>query len=110
MPIITELTRLVRPLRNGQITIPAEFRRALHLQEGVMLQITLAGDELRIRPVKLAEAGSGSDWLHELYLMFAPVRQQAAQITESQIDAEIAAALAELRSRKRPADPPVSAS
>ncbi len=102
MPAITDLTRLVRPLRNGQITIPAEFRRALHLDEGVMLQITLAGDELRIRPVKLADVESGSDWLHELYLMFAPVRQQAFEYTEAEIDAAIAAALAELRSRKRP--------
>jgi AbrB family looped-hinge helix DNA binding protein len=102
MSITTELTRLVRPLRNGQITIPAEFRRALRLEEGVMLQVTLVGDELRLRPVRLAGAESGSDWLHELYVMFAPVRQQASQYTEAEIDAAIASALAELRARKRP--------
>ena len=99
MTIVTELTRLVRPLRNGQITIPAEFRKVLHLDEGVMLQVTLASDELRLRPVKLADLESGSDWLHELYLMFAPVRLQAQTYTEDDIDADISAAMADLRSR-----------
>lgn len=58
-----------------------------------MLQMTLAGDELRIRPVKLAHVESASHWLHELYLMYAPVRQQAQSHTEAEIDADINAAL-----------------
>ena len=37
-------TLLARPLRSGQITLPAAFRRALRL-----VQVTLQGDELRIR-------------------------------------------------------------
>ena len=42
-------THLVRSLRSGQITLPAAFRRALRLDKAMFLQVTLQGDELRIR-------------------------------------------------------------
>ena len=35
-----KLTRIVRPLRGGQITIPREFRKALNLDKYDMLQVT----------------------------------------------------------------------
>jgi bifunctional DNA-binding transcriptional regulator/antitoxin component of YhaV-PrlF toxin-antitoxin module len=94
-----QLTRIVRPLRSGQITIPREFRRALNLDKYDMLQVTLDGDELRIRPVTLAEVETGSDWLYDLYLLFAPARQQAAAHTEEQVNADIDAVLADIRER-----------
>ena len=40
-------TLLARPLRSGQITLPAAFRCALRLEEAMFLQVTLQGDELR---------------------------------------------------------------
>ncbi len=96
-----QLTRIVRPLRGGQITIPVEFRQALNLDKYDVLQVTLEGDELRIRPVTVAEVETGSDWLYDLYLLFAPARGQAAAYTEEQVNADIDAVLADIRERAR---------
>ena len=71
-------TRLVRTLRNGQITIPAEFRKQLGLDENSLLRVTLADGELRIEPARLSEDQVGSPWLRELYDYFAPVREAIA--------------------------------
>lgn len=94
------LTKVVRPLRGGQITIPAEFRSKLAIDERTLLQIALVGQELRIRPVRVADATSGSAWARELYDLFAPVRKEAARHSEKEIDADIDRAVAAVR-RKR---------
>ena len=94
------LTRVVRPLRGGQITIPAEFRSKLEIDERTLLQITLAGQELRIRPVHVTDAARGSSWARELYDLFAPVRKEAARLSEKEIDTDIDHAVAAVR-RKR---------
>ena len=54
------MTKIVRPLRSGQITIPAEMRRRLGITEQTLMQLTLEGSELRIRPVKTVETAGGS--------------------------------------------------
>ena len=87
MPPPISTTQLVRPLRNGQITIPVEFRRALHLTDQTMLQMTLVGEELLIRPVQMAGVEPGFNWLSELYQLFAPVRRHNANLTEETINA-----------------------
>ncbi len=97
---MTNPTKLVRPLRSGQITIPAEFRQQLDINEHTLLQIELVGRELRIRPVKVAETETGSAWARELYDLFAPVREEAAQYTAKEVDADINKAVAATR-RKR---------
>lgn len=94
------LTKVVRPLRGGQITIPAEFRAKLAIDERTLLQITLTGQELRIRPVQVTDATTGSDWARELYDLYAPVRKEAARQSAKEIDAEIERAVTAVR-RKR---------
>ena len=96
---MNQRTRIVRPLRSGQITIPVEFRQALGIDQYILLQMTLDGDELRIRPVKVAGVETGADWLYDLYLLFAPARQQAAAYTDEQVNADIDAVLADIRER-----------
>lgn len=71
------LSKIVRPLRSGQITIPAEFRKRLGIQENTLLRLTLAGDEIHLKAVRAAETAAGSPWLRELYDRFAPVRREA---------------------------------
>jgi AbrB family looped-hinge helix DNA binding protein len=90
-------TRLVRPLRNGQITLPAAFRRALGLDSASMLQVTLEGDELRIRAYNPEQPETGSEWLRNLYLLFHSVRREAVYSTEQDINAVIDQAIATLR-------------
>lgn len=93
-------TKVVRLLRGGQITIPAAFRTKLDIDERTLLQITLAGKELRIRPVQVSETASGSGWARELYDLFAPVRQETARHSEKEINADIDRAVTAVR-RKR---------
>src|SRR5215831_6239884 len=73
------LTRIVRPLRSGQITIPAAFRERLGITGDSLLQVTLAEGELRIKPLRATETVAGSPWIKELYDYFAPARQEAAE-------------------------------
>ena len=95
------LTRTVRPLRSGQITIPVEFRRALQITDDSLLQLTIEGEELRIRKLHTMPDVKGSPWLAELYARFAPVRQEAIDqhYTEAEINETIDQALAAVRAK-----------
>ena len=96
-------TKLVRPLRGGQVTIPAEFRRSLGIDQDTMLCMTLADGELIVRPIKFNQKAEGSPWLRELYEYFAPVREEirAMGISEEELYADIDAAIAEVRAERR---------
>lgn len=93
--------RTVRPLRGGQITIPADFRRELNITEESLLQVTMEGEALRITKLHIAPDLAGSPWLAELYRRFAPVRQEAeeAGYTEDEINEAIDQAVAGVRSK-----------
>jgi bifunctional DNA-binding transcriptional regulator/antitoxin component of YhaV-PrlF toxin-antitoxin module len=99
----TQLTKIVRPLRGGQITIPAAFRKELGIDGETMLRMTLVDGELRIKPVRMTEAPKGSPWLRELYEYFAPVREEILRrgISEEEVNADIDAAIAEVRAEQR---------
>ncbi|MBV9454787.1 MAG: AbrB/MazE/SpoVT family DNA-binding domain-containing protein, partial [Rubrobacter sp.] len=80
MPQPKRMTRIIRPLRGGQITIPAEFRRELGITEESMLQVTLSEGALHLKPVHLTtERGEGSPSLKELYEYFAPAREEVLE-------------------------------
>lgn len=93
------LTKIIRPLRSGQITIPVEFRKELGITQESLLQVSLEGQELRIRPVEVRETSQGSPWLRELYEYFAPVRQEAIErgYTEEEINEAIDEAIRAVR-------------
>jgi len=89
--------KLVKPLRNGQITIPIGFRKQLHIDEQTLLQIEVFGSELRIRPVRITSSGAGSPWFRELYELFAPVRKEASRRVGSEIDRDVQKAVKRVR-------------
>ena len=91
------MTKIVRQLRSGQVTIPVYFRRKLGITEDTLLQMTVIGGELRITPVCVREADTGTPWLKELYARFAPVREEAAPHSEVEINADIDRALEQVR-------------
>jgi AbrB family looped-hinge helix DNA binding protein len=91
------MSRIVRSLRSGQITIPAEFRKELGIESDSLLQVSLVGGELRIKPVNGAARATGSPWLKELYAYFAPAREEAAKYDEDEINADLDRTLAEVR-------------
>ena len=92
-------TRVVRSLRNGQVTIPAAFRRELGIRDDSLLEVTLNRGELRIRPIQAAEAVQGSPWLKEAYDAFADVRKHLERHSSGEIDAAIDEAVKAVRSQ-----------
>jgi AbrB family looped-hinge helix DNA binding protein len=53
------LTRIVRPQAKGQITIPADFRERLGIDQNTFLQLTVRGSTIEVSPLRLAKEGSG---------------------------------------------------
>lgn len=51
------LTRIVKPLAKGQITIPIEFRRRLNISADTFLQLTLKEGKIEIVPLRLVPEG-----------------------------------------------------
>ena len=98
------VTKVVRPLRRGQITIPAEFRRSLGITDDTLLHITLEDGGLRItRVAAVSSSESGPNaWLRELHAQFAPVRQAAEVYSDSEIDEVIDQAVREARQSREP--------
>jgi AbrB family looped-hinge helix DNA binding protein len=95
-------TRLIRPLRGGQITIPADLRKTLGIGPETTLRVSVVDGELRIRPIEVVERAGGSPWFLELYDHFAPARREAEEhgYTDEQVDAAIDDAVSAVR-RKR---------
>ena len=101
MAVRKPTTKIIRSLRSGQVTLPAEFRKKLGITEDTMLEVSLEGQELRIRPLRVRRDAPGSPWLKDLYDHFAPVRQEAEErgYSEEEIDAAIDAAVRAVRSK-----------
>lgn len=92
------MTKIVRSLRNGQITIPSEFREKLGIDPDTLLQMNLIHGELRIKPLKISkEPSQGSPWLKEAYDAFADVRKHMEQYSEEEINAAIDQAVKAVR-------------
>jgi AbrB family looped-hinge helix DNA binding protein len=102
MPQPKRMSRIIRPLRGGQITIPAEFRKELGITEESVLQVTLSEGELRVKPLRVTESGEGSSFLKELYEYFAPAHQEVKEkgYTQEEIDAAIDQAVTAVRNNQ----------
>ncbi len=95
------MTQIIKTLRSGQITIPADFREKLGIDSDTLLQISLMQGELRIKPVRVSEKVQGSPWLKELYDYFAPVREEIKKkgYSEKEINDTIDAAVKAVRAK-----------
>lgn len=94
------MATLVKPLRNGQITIPIAMRRELGIDERTMFQLSVTDDrEIRLKPIRLDEETKGSPWLKDLYEYFAPVREEVAAsgMSEDEVNDLIDEAIAAVR-------------
>ena len=49
------MTKLVRPLSRGQITIPIEFRKKLGIDTNTILSLALRGNKIEITPAIVLE-------------------------------------------------------
>jgi bifunctional DNA-binding transcriptional regulator/antitoxin component of YhaV-PrlF toxin-antitoxin module len=55
MAQVKSLSKLVRPLPKGQITLPIEFRRRLKIDDKTILSLSLKGSKIEILPLRLAD-------------------------------------------------------
>ena len=99
----TSTASIVRPLREGKVSIPETFRKELGIEDETMLRMSIVDGELRIKPVQSSEPGHSSDWLQALYDYYAPVREEilARGISEEEVNADIDAAIAAVRAEQR---------
>lgn len=95
------MTKIIRPLRGGQVTIPADYRAKLGIDADTLLQISLMQGELRIKPVKAVDTVGGSPWIKELYELFEPARKEAKEesYTEEKINTAIDKAVLTVRAK-----------
>lgn len=93
------MPKIIRSLRGGQVTIPADYREKLGIGADTLLQINLLQGELRIKPVQVSNKTlvGGSPWLKEAYEAFADVRKQTEQYSEDEINEAIDQALQAVR-------------
>lgn len=91
------MTQLVKPLRSGQITIPAAIREKLGMDSDTFLQIRLVEGELRIKPVKFTPKAGDTAWFKKLYDRFSEVRKETQSMSEKQINHTINEAVKAVR-------------
>jgi AbrB family looped-hinge helix DNA binding protein len=89
------LTKLVRPLSKGQITLPIEFRRRLRIGSDTILKLTLKDDGIEIIPLRpMPEEEALRDYSLDEIERF---------IAEDRIDRDTAAKVRRLLGRNKPA-------
>ncbi len=53
------MTKIVKPLSRGQITIPIEFRKKLEISANTILNLALKGNKIEITPAIVREVDEG---------------------------------------------------
>jgi len=87
------ISKLVRPLAKGQITLPIEFRRRLQIDEGTILNLTLKGGRIEIVPLRpVPQEESLRDYSADEIERF---------LEEDRLDANTAAKIRRLLGRKK---------
>ena len=89
------VTKLVRPLAKGQITLPIEFRRRLKIDAETILNLTLKDDRIEIVPLRsVPREDTVREYSHDEIDRF---------VKEDRIDSDTAAKVRRLLGRKRSA-------
>lgn len=94
MPSQKPLTKLVRPLARGQLTLPAEFRRRLKIDAQTILSLTLKRGHIEMVPLRPMPQGEAlRNYSQDEIDRF---------LNEDQLDKETAAKVRRLLGSKRP--------
>lgn len=87
-----QMSKIVRPLSKGQITIPAQFRERLGIDQDSLLNIILLEDRLEVVPVRIGEQESLREYTDEEIKTF---------LQEDKIDPETAGKVRKLLAEGR---------
>lgn len=101
----TDKTRTVRALRGGKMTIPAEIRKSLGIDEHTLLSVEETEDggffvkPLIVEPTHTLANPSDSSWIKQVYDAFEPVRREIREkgMSEDEVDSLIDEAFRDVR-------------
>ena len=96
MPLVT-----VKP--KFQVTIPAKLRRGLDLHEGDVMEATIAGDGILLRPKDVVDRNAAAGRIASILARVEPLPEDAGRSENEIMDdiiADIAKARRELRDRR----------
>ncbi len=88
---------LVKVIRHGQITLPADLREELDIKEGDYLEAELEGEAIILRPKVLLDRGDAIKALHRI---MSEVQSRTKGIDPEIIEQEVAEAIREVRKEK----------
>jgi AbrB family looped-hinge helix DNA binding protein len=75
---------LVRIIRGGQITLPAEIRKALRIEEGSYLEAEVVENRLVLRPVSIMSREQAWRQIRKAQSSVTPTPEQAAKPVDEQ--------------------------
>jgi len=88
---------LVKVIRHGQITLPADFREELDIKEGDYIEAELEGKAIVLRPKVLLDH---EDAVKALHRIMSDVQSRTEDISPEEIEREVAEAIREVRKEK----------
>ena len=88
---------LVKVIRHGQITLPADLREELDIKEGDYLEAELEGEAIILRPKVLLDRAEVVKALHRV---MSEVQSRTKGIDPEIIEQEVAEAIREVRKEK----------
>lgn len=88
---------LVKIIRHGQITLPAEFRRALSLAEGDYLEAELEENRIVLKPKMVLDRTEAIKKLHHL---MDKVQARNEEFSEEEVERDIQEAIEAVRHRQ----------
>ena len=88
---------LVKVIRHGQITLPADLREKLDIEEGDYLEAELEGKAIVLRPQMLLNREDAVKALHQI---MSDVQGQTKGVGPEVIEREVAEAVREVRKQK----------
>ena len=86
-----------------QVTIPAKLRKGLDLREGDVMEASVLGGGILLRPQEVLDRGEVADRVAAILAGIEPAPEDAGR-SEDEIIAESVAAVAEARRRRRAGD------
>ena len=89
---------LVKVIRHGQITLPADLREELDIKEGDYLEAELEGKTIVLRPKVLLDR---EDAIKALHKIMTEVQSQTRDIDPEVIEQEVDEAIREVREQRR---------
>jgi AbrB family looped-hinge helix DNA binding protein len=96
------LTPLIKVIRHGQVTLPAEFREALALKEGDYLEAEIQEAAIVLRPTVVMGRDEAIRGLHEL---MDRVQARNEGLPDAEVERDVAQAIQAVRRVKKPHAP-----